>query len=130
MGGFLLLHWCGFVESDALLFAAMRCRSTHSKMKLFCVAGLVTRRVGVNVRCFSSQVPEFISSKVYKFFCTDDFDCCLQVYDGIDAEQKGFMLEDKCILVDENDNMVGSGNKEYCHLLTNVRKGNALHRYI
>ncbi|CAN7940216.1 unnamed protein product, partial [Ixodes hexagonus] len=37
------------------------------------------------------------------------------------------LLEEKCILVDEQDRVLGSGSKKDCHLMTNINKG-LLHR--
>lgn len=52
--------------------------------------------------------------------CTDDD---LQ---GLDETQVR-LLEEKCILVDENDQAIGSATKKECHLLKNIDKG-MLHR--
>jgi len=45
---------------------------------------------------------------------------------GYDAEQSKLM-EERCILVDEQDNAYGSGDKKTCHLMENINKG-LLHR--
>ena len=37
------------------------------------------------------------------------------------------LLEEKCILVDENDRAIGEATKKECHLNTNIKKG-MLHR--
>ncbi|KAM7301503.1 isopentenyl-diphosphate Delta-isomerase 1 isoform X1 [Ixodes scapularis] len=37
------------------------------------------------------------------------------------------LLEEQCILVDEQDRVLGSGSKKDCHLMTNINKG-LLHR--
>ncbi|KAF2286445.1 hypothetical protein GH714_016977 [Hevea brasiliensis] len=58
---------------------------------------------------------------------------------GMDAVQKRLMFDDEsvpyflpsfylCILVDENDGVVGHASKYNCHLWENILKGNALHR--
>ncbi|CAK7340142.1 unnamed protein product [Dovyalis caffra] len=47
---------------------------------------------------------------------------------GMDAVQRRLMFEDECILVDENDRVVGHDSKYNCHLWENILKGNALHR--
>ncbi|CAN1187036.1 Isopentenyl-diphosphate Delta-isomerase II [Linum perenne] len=47
---------------------------------------------------------------------------------GMDAVQRRLMFEDECILVDENDQVVGHDSKYNCHLWENIVKGNALHR--
>jgi isopentenyl-diphosphate delta-isomerase len=46
--------------------------------------------------------------------------------DGYDEEQVRLM-EERCILVDENDKAYGEGSKKQCHLMTEIDKG-LLHR--
>lgn len=48
------------------------------------------------------------------------------VLKGLDATQVKLM-EEECILVDENDKTIGSASKKVCHLLQNIEKG-MLHR--
>nr|XP_002739201.2 PREDICTED: isopentenyl-diphosphate Delta-isomerase 1-like [Saccoglossus kowalevskii] len=38
------------------------------------------------------------------------------------------LLKEECILLDENDKVIGSESKKYCHLMENINKGVALHR--
>ncbi|KAF6766049.1 Isopentenyldiphosphate isomerase [Ephemerocybe angulata] len=45
---------------------------------------------------------------------------------GYDAEQSRLM-DERCILVDENDNAIGAVDKKTCHLMENINKG-LLHR--
>ena len=33
------------------------------------------------------------------------------------------LLNEECILVDENDKVVGTNSKKNCHLMTNINKG-------
>uniref|UniRef100_A0A224XFG6 isopentenyl-diphosphate Delta-isomerase n=1 Tax=Hypericum tomentosum TaxID=1137039 RepID=A0A224XFG6_9ROSI len=47
---------------------------------------------------------------------------------GMDAVQRRLMFDDECILVDENDQVVGHDSKYNCHLWENIVKGTALHR--
>ncbi|GKV40159.1 hypothetical protein SLEP1_g47826 [Rubroshorea leprosula] len=47
---------------------------------------------------------------------------------GMDAVQRRLMFEDECILVDENDNVVGHESKYNCHLWEKIQSGNMLHR--
>lgn len=47
---------------------------------------------------------------------------------GMDAVQKRLMFEDECILVDENDNVVGHDSKYNCHLMEKIEAENLLHR--
>ncbi|GMY13928.1 isopentenyl-diphosphate Delta-isomerase I [Fagus crenata] len=47
---------------------------------------------------------------------------------GMDAVQRRLMFEDECILVDENDRVVGHDTKYNCHLWEKVESGNMLHR--
>ncbi|KAJ8747908.1 hypothetical protein K2173_012798 [Erythroxylum novogranatense] len=47
---------------------------------------------------------------------------------GMDAVQRRLMFDDECILVDENDKVVGHDSKYNCHLWENILKGNSLHR--
>ena len=42
-------------------------------------------------------------------------------------QQQLSLLNEKCILVDQNDNILGSETKKNCHLITNINKG-MLHR--
>ena len=45
----------------------------------------------------------------------------------MDLTQEKYMVEDLCILVDENDVVVGSETKKACHLNANIEAG-MLHR--
>nr|WNX96130.1 Isopentenyl-diphosphate Delta-isomerase 1 [Ayapana triplinervis] len=47
---------------------------------------------------------------------------------GMDAVQRRLMFDDECILVDENDNVVGHDTKYNCHLMEKIEKDNLLHR--
>ncbi|KAL3754576.1 hypothetical protein ACJRO7_001769 [Eucalyptus globulus] len=47
---------------------------------------------------------------------------------GMDAVQRRLMFEDECILVDENDNVVGHESKYNCHLMEKIESLNLLHR--
>jgi len=47
---------------------------------------------------------------------------------GMDAVQRRLMFEDECILVDEQDNVVGHESKYNCHLMEKIENGHALHR--
>ncbi|CAD6272138.1 unnamed protein product [Miscanthus lutarioriparius] len=47
---------------------------------------------------------------------------------GMDAVQRRLMFEDECILVDEQDNVIGHESKYNCHLMDKIEAGNALHR--
>ncbi|XP_059437357.1 isopentenyl-diphosphate Delta-isomerase I [Corylus avellana] len=47
---------------------------------------------------------------------------------GMDAVQRRLMFEDECILVDENDSVVGHDTKYNCHLWEKIESGNMLHR--
>lgn len=47
---------------------------------------------------------------------------------GMDAVQRRLMFEDECILVDENDRVVGHESKYNCHLMEKIEKENLLHR--
>lgn len=47
--------------------------------------------------------------------------------DKMDLQQAKFMKEDMCILVDENDRVLGNASKEECHLMKNIETG-MLHR--
>lgn len=47
---------------------------------------------------------------------------------AMDAVQKRLMFEDECILVDENDNVVGHDSKYNCHLMEKIEAENLLHR--
>lgn len=46
----------------------------------------------------------------------------------MDAVQRRLMFEDECILVDENDRVVGHDTKYNCHLWENIESGHFLHR--
>ncbi|KAK1404398.1 Isopentenyl-diphosphate Delta-isomerase I [Heracleum sosnowskyi] len=46
----------------------------------------------------------------------------------MDAVQRKLMFDDECILVDENDHVVGHENKYNCHLMENIESKNLLHR--
>lgn len=46
----------------------------------------------------------------------------------MDAVQRKLMFDDECILVDENDRVVGHENKYNCHLMENIESKNLLHR--
>ncbi|CAN6346829.1 unnamed protein product [Urochloa humidicola] len=47
---------------------------------------------------------------------------------GMDAVQRRLMFEDECILVDEQDNVIGHESKYNCHLMEKIEAGRALHR--
>ncbi|KAK4796466.1 hypothetical protein SAY86_028792 [Trapa natans] len=47
---------------------------------------------------------------------------------GMDAVQRRLMFEDECILVDENDRVVGHELKYNCHLWEKIVSENLLHR--
>ncbi|RDX78909.1 Isopentenyl-diphosphate Delta-isomerase II, partial [Mucuna pruriens] len=47
---------------------------------------------------------------------------------GMDAVQRRLMFEDECILVDENDQVVGHDSKYNCHLMEKIEADNLLHR--
>ncbi|KAJ3675682.1 hypothetical protein LUZ60_004724 [Juncus effusus] len=47
---------------------------------------------------------------------------------SMDAVQKRLMFEDECILVDEQDNVVGHESKYNCHLMERIESENLLHR--
>ncbi|KAL2555436.1 Isopentenyl-diphosphate Delta-isomerase I [Forsythia ovata] len=47
---------------------------------------------------------------------------------GMDAVQRRLMFEDECILVDENDEVVGHDTKYNCHLMEKIESENLLHR--
>ncbi|OQR75404.1 isopentenyl-diphosphate Delta-isomerase 1-like [Tropilaelaps mercedesae] len=49
---------------------------------------------------------------------------CLRNFDL----QQVKLLEEECILVDENDNVIGTKSKRECHLMTNIQKEGTLHR--
>ncbi|XP_028790358.1 isopentenyl-diphosphate Delta-isomerase I [Neltuma alba] len=46
----------------------------------------------------------------------------------MDAVQRRLMFEDECILVDENDRVVGHDSKYNCHLMEKIESENLLHR--
>ncbi|CAA0829596.1 Isopentenyl-diphosphate Delta-isomerase I-chloroplastic [Striga hermonthica] len=47
---------------------------------------------------------------------------------NMDAVQRRLMFEDECILVDENDRVVGHDTKYNCHLMAKINSENLLHR--
>jgi isopentenyl-diphosphate delta-isomerase len=47
---------------------------------------------------------------------------------GMDAVQRRLMFDDECILVDEQDNVIGHESKYNCHLMEKIDSGHALHR--
>lgn len=47
-------------------------------------------------------------------------------FNHLDEKQVN-LLNEECILVDENDNVIGSESKKVCHLMENINKG-LLHR--
>ncbi|KAM3359645.1 isopentenyl-diphosphate Delta-isomerase I [Capsicum galapagoense] len=47
---------------------------------------------------------------------------------NMDAVQRRLMFEDECILVDENDCVVGHDTKYNCHLMEKIEAENLLHR--
>ncbi|GAB2287145.1 Isopentenyl-diphosphate Delta-isomerase II [Dionaea muscipula] len=46
----------------------------------------------------------------------------------MDAVQRRLMFDDECILVDENDHVVGHDSKYNCHLMEKIDAGKSLHR--
>lgn len=57
---------------------------------------------------------------------SNEHDKTADVFEGHDDEQIKLMAEN-CIVLDYNDNQVGSGTKKVCHLMENIDKG-LLHR--
>ncbi|KAL2890326.1 Isopentenyl-diphosphate Delta-isomerase [Ceratocystis lukuohia] len=55
-----------------------------------------------------------------------DIETNADAFDGHDEEQIRLM-EEMCIVVDQDDNSIGSASKKICHLMTNINKG-LLHR--
>ncbi|KAI4347389.1 hypothetical protein L6164_008205 [Bauhinia variegata] len=47
---------------------------------------------------------------------------------AMDAVQRRLMFEDECILVDENDRVIGHDSKYNCHLMEKIESENLLHR--
>ncbi|XP_027087163.1 isopentenyl-diphosphate Delta-isomerase I [Coffea arabica] len=47
---------------------------------------------------------------------------------AMDVVQRRLMFEDECILVDENDRVVGHDTKYNCHLMEKIESENLLHR--
>lgn len=47
---------------------------------------------------------------------------------AMDAVQRRLMFDDECILVDENDRVVGHDTKYNCHLMEKIESENLLHR--
>ncbi|CAH9051381.1 unnamed protein product [Cuscuta europaea] len=47
---------------------------------------------------------------------------------NMDAVQRRLMFDDECILVDENDSVVGHDTKYNCHLMEKIESENLLHR--
>nr|AHN92037.1 isopentenyl diphosphate isomerase [Lycium chinense] len=48
--------------------------------------------------------------------------------ENMDAVQRRLMFDDECILVDENDRVVGHDTKYNCHLMEKIEAENLLHR--
>eukprot|EP00959_Pyramimonas_sp_CCMP1952_P182178 3809178-Pyramimonas_sp.AAC.1 len=49
-------------------------------------------------------------------------------WDGAGMSQDDFMLKDECIVVDDNDNVVGNNNKYNCHKFLKEQPTGILHR--
>ncbi|XP_068652730.1 isopentenyl-diphosphate Delta-isomerase I-like [Aristolochia californica] len=47
---------------------------------------------------------------------------------AMDAVQKRLMFEDECVLVDEQDRVIGHDSKYNCHLMEKIESENLLHR--
>lgn len=47
------------------------------------------------------------------------------IFAGLDPTQIALMNE-KCILVDENDRVTGAASKKDCHLMSNIQKGTVI----
>ncbi|CAL4900783.1 unnamed protein product [Urochloa decumbens] len=47
---------------------------------------------------------------------------------GMNTVQRRLMFEDECILVDEQDNVIGHESKYNCHLMEKIEAGHVLHR--
>jgi isopentenyl-diphosphate delta-isomerase len=45
-----------------------------------------------------------------------------ELFDGLDKTQIALM-EEECILVDQNDRNIGAASKKTCHLLSNIDAG-------
>nr|QSL78017.1 isopentenyl pyrophosphate:dimethyllallyl pyrophosphate isomerase chloroplastic [Nigella sativa] len=76
---------------------------------------------------FSFSIKKTLSHN--RVFATSSSAAMGEVTDtAMDAVQKRLMFEDECILVDENDNVVGHDSKYNCHLMEKIEKENLLHR--
>lgn len=96
-----LLEYVGVAGSSAVV-------DSGSAGFLVCLCGTVVLALWYSLNCFAAA----------KKSAGED------VLDSSDAEQKRMMSEN-CILVDENDNVIGHESKKMCHLLSN---GLPLHR--
>ncbi|CAL1535829.1 unnamed protein product [Lymnaea stagnalis] len=105
----------GFHDSVCPAPASLRSLFFHNNAVVR--GGFAAKFVVKNVRTLSTQLNKKNASKRMS---TDD------VFKGLDEIQIKLM-EEECILVDKDDNNIGSASKKVCHLLENINKG-MLHR--
>lgn len=54
-----------------------------------------------------------------KMAAGDSVDAALSKLDEVQVK----LMSEECILIDDNDNKIGSASKKACHLLSNINKG-------
>ncbi|KAJ6819778.1 isopentenyl-diphosphate Delta-isomerase I-like [Iris pallida] len=114
-------------QSSPLLFIAARDRLSSSAPPLLLIFPKLSSSSSScrSSRSFSSPRPAAAAAAAAMgtAVVVDD-----SVESTMDAVQRRLMFEDECILVDEQDQVVGHESKYNCHLWEKIESGNMLHR--
>ncbi|PIN12895.1 Isopentenyl pyrophosphate:dimethylallyl pyrophosphate isomerase [Handroanthus impetiginosus] len=94
------------------------------KSLLFRPTSLSTSTAAACIRVFPLRVSSSHSSVTASSSAMGD----VAADSAMDAVQRRLMFEDECILVDENDRVVGHDTKYNCHLMEKIESENLLHR--
>ncbi|CAA0814351.1 Isopentenyl-diphosphate Delta-isomerase I-chloroplastic [Striga hermonthica] len=107
---------CSFSTSSSSSYSSFPLKSINFKLaSIFASAGAARRVVSASSSYSSAAAPPLTMGDV-----TAD--------SAMDAVQRRLMFEDECILVDENDCVVGHDTKYNCHLMEKIESENLLHR--
>ncbi|KAJ7973635.1 Isopentenyl-diphosphate isomerase [Quillaja saponaria] len=107
--------------STRLLLSSLSSSNPKSKSNILS-ASLLLRSPSSSITFHSLIARVSFSSQISKTAMGDAPDS------GMDAVQRRLMFEDECILVDENDRVVGHDSKYNCHLMEKIESENLLHR--
>ncbi|KAM7469212.1 hypothetical protein LguiA_007395 [Lonicera macranthoides] len=106
-----------FASNKLPFLFSSKSRISTSKSTTITTSGILYLRNCLSLRRISTGVVSAVSTA--KDAVSDS---------AMDAVQRRLMFEDECILVDENDHVVGHDTKYNCHLMEKIESENLLHR--